>query len=399
MKKYISLPQHPSGMSDDELMAYLADEADSVIIRSLLMAEVEDIRSGAYRERRTMRNLWYRLVKPALSRAGILNKLTTNGRPVTWDAKLSRYLAELVRLGVTSYEELSIVDGSRLRRVAAPVSTTLMEACLVGAHYPWVILFSEKDTIFEDMRAVAALYGVSCISGSGQPSYACTEHSLRAIVRSDAFQREKPEDIILLSLTDFDPAGFYISDAQHQQILEVTNALPPEDRGDLQMVRYRRIGLTPDQLTEDEVAANAYEPKDKGLRKWLEETGGINGEPLGLELDALPLSRLRRMFADGIERYVDLGARRHDLQIAYIDLLSFELLRPIFDEQRQRLLDAVQGSDIWATMSGLSHPEDMFRNAAEQGLPYIDPTRHTDLFNDYTEAVRSIMRTALGRES
>ena len=130
-KTYYKLPDHPGNMSDDDLRAWLTNEADSVVMRSLLMAEIEAIRAGADRETRTMRNLWYSLVKPALSRAGILNKTTRSGRPVDWARKLSIYLAELVRGGATTYEELRIVDGSRQRTPARTVTKSIADVALV----------------------------------------------------------------------------------------------------------------------------------------------------------------------------------------------------------------------------------------------------------------------------
>lgn len=66
-------------MTAGELQEALSGLADSQVMRTLITAEVEAIRNGAERETRTMRNLWYSLVKPALSRAGLLNTTTRNG--------------------------------------------------------------------------------------------------------------------------------------------------------------------------------------------------------------------------------------------------------------------------------------------------------------------------------
>ena len=49
--------------------------------------------------------------------------------------------------------------------------------------------FTEKDTIWEEVAAVASLYGVSAISGGGFPSCACTENMVKAISRSKACHR------------------------------------------------------------------------------------------------------------------------------------------------------------------------------------------------------------------
>lgn len=66
----------------------------------------------------------------------------------------------------------------------------------------------------------------------------------------------------------------------------------------------KRIGITPDQLTEDEIQNNMYSPKKKGMESWMKETGGINGLEKGLELDALTPERIREIFADELKNYV-----------------------------------------------------------------------------------------------
>jgi len=175
-------------MTDGELRDALGDLPASQVIRSLLMSELEAMRNGAEREDRTMRHgLWYELAKPALSRSGRLNDKTGNGKPVDWPALLSKYLAELVREGVTTYEELRIVDGSRQRQTAVDITRTIADVQLVGGHFPRVILFTEKDTIWPVVADLASLYGVSAISGGGEPSNACTENTVKRIMCSEAY--------------------------------------------------------------------------------------------------------------------------------------------------------------------------------------------------------------------
>lgn len=362
-KKFVLLQNHPSEMTGDELRAALGDLADTQVMRSLLMAEIEAIRKGAERETRTMRNLWYSLVKPALSRAGLLGRTTRGGRAVPWDSKLSVHLAELVRAGMTSYEELRIVDGSRQRQTAVAITSPVAAVELVGAHFPWLILFTEKDTIWRVLANLASLYGVSAISGGGQPSNACTENTVKSILRSGAYSRGDP--IVILSLTDYDPAGYRIANAQFTQVQEAAGR-------DCEVYR-QRLGLLPEQLTPRERAQNAYEPKKKGLSEWYAETGGVDGEPLGLELDALPLSRLRAMFADGIQRLIDLDKRRADLRSAFLDLIACELLHPGFEARRAALQEAVRSDGLWRTIAETLIPDELFRQAAIAGLDCIDP--------------------------
>jgi len=386
-KKYMHMVKHPNEMTADELRDVLGGVNNAKVVRSLLIAERDTIRAGVEREQRTLRNLWYTLVKPALSRLGTLNKLTSKGNKVNWPKLLSDHLAELVRGGNTSYGEMKILDASRVRRPALAVVRTLVDVRLVGAHYPWVILFTEKDTIWSEVRRLASLYGVSAISGSGQPSNACTWDVVQKIRGQKAY---RGQDIVLLSLTDYDPSGYSIANSQMVQLQE--NAIGCN-------VIHTRLGLEPEQLTTRELETNAYTPAGKGFDKWYRETGGVNGQPLGLELDALPLSRLREMFADGIAQVVDLTQRREDLRYAFLDLVACELLLPDFTARREYLKAAIMRGGVWDKVCKTELTDDLFKQAARAGWDSIDPVATSvgdrPLFDQVSD-VREAMRDALG---
>ena len=387
--------RYPLEMTNAELRATFGHMPMSGVMRAILLAEVEAIRNGKEQETRTMRNLWYDVVKPVLSRAGILNKKTRGGKDVPWSDKLSIYLAEMVREGKTTYEELLIVDGSRQRQVSVAITRTVANVQLVGAHFPWVILFSEKDTIWGEIQTIAELYGVSAISGGGEPSNACTENTVREIVRSAAYRREQPEKIMILALTDYDPAGYNIAQAQFNQVSEAANGLDSAALLRLQTVTHTRLGILSEQLTPEERQAKAYEPKDDGLDKWFAQTGGVDGQPLGLELDALPLSRLRRMFAEGIEQRVDMGKRREDLRSAFVELIAADLLAPDYEAKRRAMLGAVRSNGLWRAIENTPIPEDLFLQAALEGQNCIDPVSDTDLFDGHKAAVKEAMSEAV----
>ena len=391
--KFALLQKDPLAMTDRELRAALSHLKDSELMRSLILAEVARIRAGGEQESRTMRNLWYERVKPVLSRLGALNAKTRGGKDIDWPAKLSVYLAELVRSGETSYEELAIIDGSRQRRVSQEVSAPVVSVPVVGAHFPWLILFTEKDTIWPVLEDLASLYGVSAISGGGEPSLACTENTALLILRSENYKPGEP--LVLLTLTDYDPAGYTIANAQYEQLRDMASS-------ELEHLRvpvvHERLGLIPDQLTQEERAASAYEPKEKGLAEWYATTGGVDGAPLGLELDALPLSRLRRMFAEAIESHIDLTKREQDLRRAFVDLIAWQVLSPAIERMRAAMIEAVRSDGLWQRIESTEIPADLFSKAAIAGWDSIDPVstnlRGRPLF-DCIEDVRAAMSEAL----
>jgi hypothetical protein len=377
-------------MTGEELWALLPD-TDAVIMRSLIFAEVQRIRTGNDPGARTLRSLWYSLAKPTLSRMGILDKKTSGGNPVDWPKLLSDHTADLVRDGVTTYQELRIIDGSRQRRPAASVTQTVAAVDLVGAHYPWLIIFTEKNTIWNVVANLARLYGVTAISGSGNPSLACTENVLDAIIEHRAYEARHP--IGLLSFTDHDPDGHNIAKAQANQLQDLI--------GDYCSVYHRRLGLDPDQLSPADRAQNAYTPPGgPKFRKWYRETGGVDGRPLGLELDALSLRRVRRMFAEGIEEWIDISKRQSDLARAFVDLLAWEVLRSELelDDKLTAIMEAAKSGDVWRKLTTTAIPADLFKQAAIEGWDSVDPTatewEGEPLF-DCEDAVRDAMRKAL----
>lgn len=386
---YLKLPTDLFSLPDHEIRELLSGLNQAEIIRSLIVYEVQAIRAGESRDIRSLRGLWYKLIKPILSRAGRLNDTGVNGNPIDWDRYLSEYLKELVIAGITSYEELSIIDGSRERRLASDVTAKLLDVNMVGAHYPWVILFTEKDTIYPIVENIATLYGVSAISGKGKSSHACTENVTRAIIRSEAYKKYQPEALILLALTDYDPAGYEISNAQLEQMTAAAKNYNGE-RGNLKQVIIKRIGIMPAQLTTAELAANSYEPKEKGLAKWVKETGGINGQPLGLELDSLETSRIRAIYANAIENEIDLTNRYDDLRAAFIDLMACQTLLPEFNKRRAELIAQAKESPHYNEIQNKPLDENLFYNAARAGKYWIGPNETLDLFDDYQEPLTQL---------
>ncbi|NLH78497.1 MAG: hypothetical protein GX465_15810 [Acidobacteria bacterium] len=378
---------YPLNMTDAELQRVLGGLADSELMRALVMAEVDRVRSGANVEQRTMRGLWYDYVKPVLSRMGRLAAKTRNGKDIAWDGLLSDYLLELVRDGLTTYAELRIVDGSRQRRAASSLAEAQADVALVGGHYPWLVLFCEKDTVWPVVEDVATLYGVSAISGGGEPSAACTENTVKQIFASDHYH---DSDLFLLSVTDYDPHGYYIANSQHVQLQDAT--------GGRCRVHHERLGMLPSQLTQAERRVKAYAPKEAGLDKWYQLTGGVDGAPLGLELDALGMRRLRALFAEHIERFVNLEARRQDLREALVDLLAWEIMQPEVDARLAELRRVVKSNGLWRRIADTPIPADLFRQAAVAGWDRINPRdilyQGAPLF-DCLDDVRAAMVEAL----
>lgn len=167
----------------------------------------------------------------------------------------------------------------------------------------------EKDTVYKIVQDIGNLLGCSCYSGKGFSSLGAMESLIRDIRDNSD---NKPDVIRFLILSDYDPAGLEIAYTIEEQARIIVGTLDMECD-----VICERIGILPDQLTEEELRNNWYSPKGD-MEKWLKDTGGINGQPKGLELDALSPDRIREIFATSLKSYIHSEDYIDDLEDSYI---------------------------------------------------------------------------------
>lgn len=325
MKSYfIELPQHVKNMDSQELRYYFNEDIEkSVLMRSIIINERQ---YGATYYERSLRSLWYSTVKPTLDKLGLLTEDDQTEEGLTkWDAVLSRYVADLLRRGYLTYKDLNIEDNSRQR--ANPSNYYNVDEIDVYGNqvtispYSNIIIATEKDTVYNIIRNLAKLFGCSCISSKGQNSLGAMESLIRGM-KGDF------NDIFILTMTDYDPAGFYIAEALKKQVNDILYALGKTHINSHVM----RIGITPNQLSPQLVEANKYTPKQANLDKWFKLTGGINGEPKGLELDALTPDEIRKIFVENIQEYIDTDIYSEFIIQSYIRKAALDAMASEVDK-------------------------------------------------------------------
>ena len=90
----------------------------------------------------------------------------------------------------------------------------------------------------------------------------------------------------LFSLVDYDPSGYWIEREFAAQL---------EDFGCRELTLHTLI--RPERLAAEQVALSRYAlPKGSKTTNWVRETGGIAGEPYGLEADAFAPDVIRAAF-------------------------------------------------------------------------------------------------------
>ena len=334
MKKYIEIDKSIKELSDDELSKIFGGLKKSVLMRSIIVNEKKflDVNYD-----RSLRGFWYATVKPILSRLGLLSAPDSTEEGLTkWDKELSGYLAELVRSGECSYADLRIVDNSRRRFtpetfVSSPGVDTFTYD-VTTPQYPHIIISTEKDTVYSIIENIASFFGLSCLSGKGQNSLACMEDILS--------KADIEKDIIILTLTDYDPAGYIIADTFYNQINDLKQNL---GLGHIN-VSIERIGIFPEQLSPEEVEQNKYMPKPDNLYKWFSITNGINGEKMGLELDALPPERIRTIFINSLKKHIDVNDYADFLKESHLKYVLLKLIENKISDLSQEIISSMKDS-------------------------------------------------------
>ncbi|NRT34524.1 hypothetical protein BJV38_002889 [Clostridium beijerinckii] len=333
----IRLPYYVKDMNENELREYFpTGTKKSVLMRSIIMNEKE---FSTIDYDRTLRGLWYSTVKPTLDKLGLLDAADQTEEGLTkWDATLSKYVADLLRRGLITYKDLHISDTSRQKRNPSNlyniehISTYGNQ--ITTAPYPNIIIATEKDTVYNIISDIAKLFGCSCISCKGQNSLGAMELLVRGILRKKQMYNSFV-NIHILTMTDYDPAGYYIAEALEKQVEDILHALGCYDLG----VTITRVGITPDQLDIDTVHANKYTPKPANMEKWMERTNGIYGEPKGLELDALTPTQIREIFVSSLKYFINTDEYNHFIKKSYITNKVLDTLQPKVDRITEIICD------------------------------------------------------------
>ena len=263
-------------MTRDELIAAFSTASGSAVVVSVLLAnflwqQIQYIRAGSPSpvDGGNVRSLWY-LVKPVLSRIGSLDE-TDHYKT------LSSELAEMAARRLISYREFGLIDDGKWS---------------IGAYNPHVILMAEKEAHYRFLQQMQDYTGATILATGGQPATITSEYFTAALLEKLAQvgldTAAPPPEVVILSLTDYDPYGWALLDTFAGDLK--TFGLP----------KIRVINLSvPKNYRPEELEMMHYDLEKSGdtppamLRKWMKRTNGIDGKPWGMEVDVLMMDRAR----------------------------------------------------------------------------------------------------------
>lgn len=235
-----------------------------------------------------IRTFWYYL-KPTLSKAVKIN--SQSQYPIMIDV----FKTLVIQHQLFKYKDFGFIDeGQNFYRL--------------GQTHPNIILISEKTGHFKKLERLQQEFGITIVATGGMSSILTTEYltdELEKVLVPDpasasllrplrGVEGSIPNPIHLITLVDYNPSGAIIAKTFHNQL---------QHEGLENIISFQHI-LTPAVFTEDEIkhVTDQIPLKTKAdktkARKWIAAGGGVNGQPLGIETEALILdfARLRERF-------------------------------------------------------------------------------------------------------
>lgn len=224
-----------------------------------------------------IRSFWYTHIKPVLARTNSLNKKVDQySQMIQMFVRLIQY-CDLMR-----YKDIGFLDDNKNDRKVG-----------INNH---IILFAEKAGHFPLLERIAQNSEVTILSLGGQPSLLSAEYFVDEI---KAQRIDIRKSFYTFSLVDYDTSGWIIKDAFLNDLRFFG----------LKHLQHKDL-ILPEIFTQEEIELNKYplpispemEAKNK---KWLKESGGINGKLYGLEADAAPAEKIAELFTSEIKDLIE----------------------------------------------------------------------------------------------
>ena len=282
------------------------------LIRNLIWQAYTWIRDGK-REKidSNIRGFWYTDVKPVLSRLG----KQTQGKRYT-ERLYDCFLEMVTEHRLFNYVDFGFVDEMEGMKY-------------IGKTNVHVILFVEKDGLFTIVRRIAQKYDCVGLSTGGYPSILSSEYLIRRI----AMHTHLRHHFDVLSIVDYDPNGWII-EKEFMEQLELF------ETGDFSV--YSIIDTK--HLSEEQIELNKYRlKKEKKTERWMELTGGINGEAYGIEANAFTSEQIEEIFLSYMRDKLQEPAERPPSRLEEIER-RLEVMEELFREM-MKMIDELKSPE------------------------------------------------------
>ena len=279
------------------------------LIRNLIWQAYTRIRDKK-RERidSNIRGFWYTDVKPVLSRLG----KKTHGRRYT--ERVYDCLLEMVTENrLFNYVDFGFVDETEGMKY-------------IGRSNIYVILFVEKDGLFPVVKRIAEKYDCVGLSTGGYPSILSSEYLIRGIAKYTHLRH----NFDILSIVDYDPSGWIIEKELVSQL----------SLFDMKNYALHRV-IDPKHLDAEQIELTKYALRSsKKTESWMEQTGGIQGEPFGIEANAFTPKQIEDIFLGYVGARLNRVEKRERVEAGMVEDITKRLDR--LEELMEQILEKVK---------------------------------------------------------
>lgn len=238
-----------------------------------------------------LRSFWYQIVKPFYRRHNLLEHRRhprSTGDAIS--AAMNEALADFVVRRIFEY-------GGAFRFNSADIFWQR------GKDQPRILLYFEKRSMIDLCKWVYKnIAKISYMASRGQPSYLELEKF------SKDFADGRVGTFIIGAFPDWDPYGWKIAEELDAKLRFLGERVARDKKtGEWIQFKVKTYMLTSAKLfTEEDVASGddltlwpqKYQPM---IKEWLAKGGGVNGKPIALSMDAIPLAKMKVL----AERFVE----------------------------------------------------------------------------------------------
>jgi hypothetical protein len=257
--------------------AFASQRSDRIIltrlIRSIIWQVLERIRSGELEPiPGNLRTFWYRHVKPVLAHIPDDDAAKTD----PYETMLAAFTKLIMAEKLCRYAEFDFTDSNWEHR-------------RLGDQRPHILLFAEKRGWMRFLKQAHEQWGVTVLSLGGAPSALTSEYTaahLRPLLKPDT-------QVHLVGIVDFDPSGSVIAQAFQNQLAQT--GLPNTHLHTLIHPRH----YAPEELTLFRFPLPAGQTTL--TTRWMEQTGGLNGEKWGLESESMHPDKVMELIKEHIQ--------------------------------------------------------------------------------------------------
>ena len=207
------------------------------IIRSVIyeafIKEGEDIEEG------NVRNFWYTHLKK------LITEILGLGETDTVLSAINDSWGQMINSGLVSYEGMNILGGKENARLSV----------VKDSPFSNLIIAVEKVDYFHMYQWIPRLFNSTLITAGGQPSRTVARAFIRQL---KDFSVDLDQQFYMCTISDLDPAGYYIQDAFRKQFESAIKYY-----GGSGSVSIRRLFVREDQITPDLLKAQAMPCQDK----------------------------------------------------------------------------------------------------------------------------------------